>query len=61
MFGGCYSPTVCIVWCDMAASSLFISSQNVAGYRSNIEKYGEVSVECSSGVVRCDHVIPGGI
>ena len=37
----------------MAASpSLFISSQHVALYQSKIEKYEEVSVECSSGVVR---------
>ena len=37
----------------MAASpSLFISSQRVAEYQSNIEEYEEVSVECSSGVVR---------
>ena len=36
----------------MAASpSLFISSQSVALYQSDIEKYEEVSVECSSGVV----------
>ena len=32
--------------------SLFISSQLVASYQSDIEKYEEVSVECSSGVVR---------
>ena len=37
----------------MAASpSLFISSQEVARRQSRIEKYEEVSVECSSGVVR---------
>ena len=37
----------------MAASpSLFISSQLVASHQNNIEKYEEVSVECSSGVVR---------
>ena len=37
----------------MATSpSLFISSQHVATLQSNIEKYEEVSVECSSGVVR---------
>ena len=37
----------------MAASpSLFISSQFVASDQSNIEKYEEVSIECSSGVVR---------
>ena len=37
----------------MAASpSLFISSQAVALWQSDIEKYEEVSVECSSGVVR---------
>ena len=37
----------------MAASpSLFISSQEVAYDQSNIEYYEEVSVECSSGVVR---------
>ena len=36
----------------MAASpSLFISSQEVAGYQSYIEEEEEVSVECSSGVV----------
>ena len=35
-----------------ASPSLFISSQRVAYYQSNIEKYEEVSVECSSGVVR---------
>ena len=36
----------------MAASlSLFISSQSVAVGQSNIEKYEEVSVECSSGVL----------
>ena len=32
--------------------SLFISSQEVASCQSDIEKYEEVSVECSSGVVR---------
>ena len=32
--------------------SLFISSQRVASWQSIIEKYEEVSVECSSGVVR---------
>ena len=37
----------------MAASpSLFISSQAVAYWQSKIEKWEEVSVECSSGVVR---------
>ena len=37
----------------MAASpSLFISSQDVASYQSIIEECEEVSVECSSGVVR---------
>ena len=37
----------------MAASpSLFISSQEVASCQSDIEEYEEVSVECSSGVVR---------
>ena len=37
----------------MAASpSLFISSQVMAALQSNIEKWEEVSVECSSGVVR---------
>ena len=37
----------------MATSpSLFISSQSVASYQSSIEKWEEVSVECSSGVVR---------
>ena len=37
----------------MATSpSLFISSQSVAYYQSKIEKFEEVSVECSSGVVR---------
>ena len=37
----------------MATSpSLFISSQSVASLQSKIEKYEEVSVECSSGVVR---------
>ena len=37
----------------MATSpSLFISSQAVARYQSEIEKCEEVSVECSSGVVR---------
>ena len=37
----------------MATSpSLFISSQYVATWQSEIEKYKEVSVECSSGVVR---------
>ena len=37
----------------MAASpSLFISSQSVAYYQSEIEKNEEVRVECSSGVVR---------
>ena len=37
----------------MATSlSLFISSQIVAYCQSNIEKNEEVSVECSSGVVR---------
>ena len=37
----------------MATSpSLFISSQYVASLQSDIEKYEEVSVECSSGVVR---------
>ena len=37
----------------MAAShSLFISSQSVAGWQSRIEEYEEVSVECSSSVVR---------
>ena len=37
----------------MAASpSLFISSQTVAVLQSDIEKHVEVSVECSSGVVR---------
>ena len=37
----------------MAAShSLFISSQTVASEQSDIEDYEEVSVECSSGVVR---------
>ena len=37
----------------MAAShSLFISSQNVAYWRSRIVDDEEVSVECSSGVVR---------
>ena len=37
----------------MAASpSLFISSQLVARCQRNIEDYEEVSVECSSGVVR---------
>ena len=44
----------------MAASpSLFISSQYVASWQSGIEKNEEVSVECSSGVVRCGHVLPG--
>ena len=32
--------------------SLFISSQYVASLQSKIEKDEEVSVECSSGVVR---------
>ena len=32
--------------------SLLISSQNVASFQSIIEEYEEVSVECSSGVVR---------
>ena len=37
----------------MAGSpSLFISSQAVASLQSDIEKDEEVSVECSSGVVR---------
>ena len=37
----------------MATSpSLFISSQFVASWQSKIEDYEEVSVECSSGVVR---------
>ena len=37
----------------MAASpSLFISSQDVEDCQSYIEKKEEVSVECSSGVVR---------
>ena len=37
----------------MAASpSLFISSQYVAEWQIEIEKVEEVSVECSSGVVR---------
>ena len=37
----------------MAASpSLFISSQTVASLQSDIEELEEVSVECSSGVVR---------
>ena len=37
----------------MAASpSLFISSQLVAIWQRDIEKHEEVSVECSSGVVR---------
>ena len=37
----------------MATSrSLFISSQEVASWQSSIEKCEEVSVECSSGVVR---------
>ena len=37
----------------MATSpSLFISSQEVASFQSDIKKYEEVSVECSSGVVR---------
>ena len=37
----------------MAASpSLFISSQYVASHQSKIEKYEEVSAECSSSVVR---------
>ena len=37
----------------MATSpSLFISSQRVVLYQSKIEKYEEVSVECSSGEVR---------
>ena len=37
----------------MAASpSLFISSQHVASRQSYIEEKEEVSVECSSGVVR---------
>ena len=37
----------------MAASpSLLISSQSVASYQSDIEYFEEVSVECSSGVVR---------
>ena len=41
--------------------SLFISSQLVAILQSNIEKYEEVSVECSSGVVRVRScLIPGG-
>ena len=35
-----------------ASPSLFISSQLVAVEQSNIEKWEEVSVECSSGVVR---------
>ena len=46
----------------MAASpSLFISSQYVASYQSDIEKYEEVSVECSSGVVRDGQILPGTI
>ena len=37
----------------MAASpSLFMSSQYIATWQSKIEKTDEVSVECSSGVVR---------
>ena len=37
----------------MATSpSLFISSQSVVSWQSLIEEYEEVSVECSSGVVR---------
>ena len=37
----------------MAASpSLFISSQSVASWQSRIEEDEEVSIECSSGVVR---------
>ena len=50
---------VCAVCGGVVASSsygcltfLFISSQEVASYQSNIEMYEEVSVECSSGVVR---------
>ena len=44
---------VCGVVVVMAASpSLFISSQWVASLQSRIEKNEEVSVECSSGVVR---------
>ena len=35
-----------------ASCSLFISSQGVATCQSGIEKWKEVSVECSSGVVR---------
>ena len=51
---------VCVVCGGVVASSsygclspsLFISSQNVAYDQSFIEKMEEVSVECSSGVVR---------
>ena len=41
---------VCVVL--LLLPSLFISSQDVAGGQSDIEEYEEVSVECSSSVVR---------
>ena len=50
---------MCVVCGGVVASSsygyltyLFISSQAVASLQSDREKYEEVSVECSSGVVR---------
>ena len=49
----CGVQCVVLVVVVMAASpSFFISSQNVAIYQSSMEKFEEVSVECSSGVVR---------
>ena len=46
------SGVVLLVVVMAASPSLFISSQVVALWQRDIEKYEEVSVECSSGVVR---------
>ena len=55
MFGGCYSPGVCSVWCLLvvmvALPSLYTFSQAVASLQRQIEEHEEVSVECSRGVV----------